>query len=64
MPGGDGTGPLGKGGGNWGYGSTGEQFNTSKHCQCISCGKKINKQRRTPCKDISCPDCGAKMRRG
>ncbi|MFO8143447.1 MAG: hypothetical protein R6T78_02070 [Dehalococcoidales bacterium] len=36
----------------------------SGKCVCPACGAKVDHQRGTPCYDISCPKCGARMTRG
>lgn len=76
MPRGDGTGPPGGGrpgsGRGVGRGSggagrmSGDQpgAGPSGYCICPACGKRIAHQVGSPCNNIRCPDCGAKMTRG
>ena len=61
MPGGDGTGPLGRGpvmgrgrGRKWNAGPGGS-------CVCPNCGAKVPHIAGTPCAGVQCPECGAKM---
>lgn len=64
MPGGNGMGPPTGGakrggrmsGNRPGAGPTGD-------CVCPGCGEKVSHQRGMPCYELSCPKCGAKMRR-
>ena len=71
MPRGDGTGPAGQGAGTGrgtgagrgaGQGRMGGQgAGIGGNCVCPSCGTKVSHQAGSPCYDISCPKCGAKM---
>lgn len=77
MPRGDGTGPpggggrgtgrgLGRGGGRGKgrMGGTQAGAGPGGNCVCPNCGTVAPHQVGTPCYDISCPQCGAKMARG
>ena len=76
MPGGDGTGPAGMGGGTGrgagGRGAAGRQgrmggpmsAGPAGQCVCPSCGHSVPHQRGVPCATASCPKCGAAMTRG
>ena len=72
MPGGDGTGPLGKGpiggrgmGRGMGMGRRGMRgAGPSGFCICPSCGEKVAHQAGTPCSSMVCPKCGTRMVRG
>ena len=66
MPGGNGTGPLGRGpvagggrgrGGGFGAGSGG-------NCQCPKCKLCVPHKAGVPCSSVKCPECGTKMVRG
>jgi len=65
MPKGDGTGPPrdpaqrgGRKKGNQpGAGPGGD-------CYCPQCNTRVTHERGTPCYDVTCPKCGAKMLRG
>lgn len=71
MPGGDGTGPAGKGPGTGrgqgrgqgrGLGRMGGQgAGIGGNCICPSCGEKVAHQQGVPCSEITCPKCGAGM---
>jgi hypothetical protein len=77
MPRGDGTGPrgqgpgtgrgtgrgrgLGKGMGR--RGGTNPGAGPGGQCVCPACGATVAHQVGTPCYNVSCPKCGAKMRR-
>jgi len=66
MPGGDGTGPLGKGpivGRNIrGQGRTGNAgVGPNGYCICPNCGEKIVHTAGVPCTAVKCPKCGASM---
>ena len=74
MPGGDGTGPFGRGpleGGGTGRGGGGRGRMGGNRpgsgprgfCICPSCGEKVSHQVGTPCYTRNCPECGAKMGR-
>jgi len=76
MPRGDGTGPpwgsgpaTGRGIGRGSRGS-GRMRGTSPgagpggDCVCPNCGARVSHQVGTPCYNLSCPKCGAKMVRG
>jgi hypothetical protein len=65
MPRGDGTGPptgRGQRGGRMGGNRPG--LGPGGDCVCPSCGARAPHQRGTPCYNMSCPKCGAKMIRG
>ena len=55
---GGGGGGRGGGGGGGGYG-----LGPDGECMCINCGYRTPHQRGTPCYNLSCPKCGAKMTR-
>ncbi len=74
MPRGDGTGPMGTGGG----GGQGRQGVTGSgrgrmggpasagpvgYCECPKCGTRVNHNRANPCNTIKCPQCGSTMTR-
>ena len=71
MPGGDGTGPFGKGPGTGrgmgrggGFGRMGGNrpgAGPAGNCVCPACGTKITHQAGAPCTTINCPKCGSKM---
>jgi hypothetical protein len=64
MPGGNGMGPPaggGKRGGRMGGNRPGA--GPTGDCVCPNCGEKTSHQRGKPCYELSCPKCGAKMRR-
>ena len=70
---GPGTGRGGGRGGGGGQGSGGGQGRMGGNrpgagplgfCICPSCGEKATHQTATPCYNIACPKCGAKMIRG
>ena len=71
MPGGDGTGPYGKGPGTGrgmgrggGFGRMGGNrpgAGPAGSCVCPDCGTKIAHQAGTPCTMVTCPKCGSKM---
>jgi len=64
MPRGDGTGPFGGGGRGGGRGrSGGFGLGPGGECVCPNCGTVISHSRGTPCYQITCPKCGAKMTR-
>jgi uncharacterized protein len=65
MPGGNGTGPLGRGpvagggrgrGGKFGAGSGG-------NCLCPKCKMSVPHVAGVPCYNVKCPKCGTKMNR-
>ena len=73
MPRGDGTGPpwgsgpgtggrTGKGAGR--MGGTRPGAGPGGECVCSNCGTRVPHKAGTPCYDMSCPKCGAKMARG
>jgi hypothetical protein len=73
MPFGDGTGPFGEGPGTGsgiraaGQGRMGGNrpgAGPGGDCVCPQCGTRIAHDRGTPCYNLSCPKCGAKMVRG
>jgi len=72
MPRGDGSGPPGGGGQGTGRGDKGAGrmggtrpgAGPGGSCVCPSCGVRVAHQAGTPCYDLSCPECGAKMVRG
>ena len=76
MPRGDGTGPpwgsgqgTGRGGGRGARGAgrmrgTSPGAGPSGDCVCPSCGARVAHQVGTPCYNLSCAKCGAKMVRG
>ena len=76
MPRGDGTGPpggggagsgrgIGRGGGGAGrMGGNRPGAGPAGECVCPSCGTGLPHQVGTPCYNLSCPKCGAKMARG
>lgn len=72
MPRGDGTGPVGPGGGSGqgrksrsglaggrmgGAASTGP----GGFCECPKCGEKVQHQLAEPCINMKCPKCGSAM---
>jgi hypothetical protein len=71
MPGGDGTGPFGRGantgrgagrgGGRGRMGGNRPGAGPGGNCMCPSCGAKAAHQAGVPCYSISCPKCAAKM---
>jgi len=77
MPFGDGTGPLGRGGGRgggfgrgsgggWGGGRGRGGGNRpgagpGGNCVCPSCGTVVPHEAGVPCYTVTCPKCGAKM---
>ena len=75
MPRGDGTGPpggsgpgtgrgIGRGGGGGGrMGGNRPGAGPSGECVCPSCGGRVPHQAGTPCYNLNCPKCGAKMAR-
>ena len=70
MPGGDGTGPLGtgggfgKGGGRGRMGGNRPGSGPGGDCVCPSCGQRAPHQRGIPCFSVNCPKCGTKMVKG
>ena len=73
MPRGDGTGPpqggpgSGRGIGGRGAGRMGGNrpgAGPGGDCICPSCGARLPHQVGTPCYNLNCPKCGAKMVRG
>lgn len=71
MPGKDGTGPLGSGGGRLGR-QSGRRSGRGKlqgsagagpggFCQCPNCGTKTPHQVGQPCYEVKCPQCGTAM---
>ena len=74
MPGRDGTGPVGTGGGmgrgqgrgggvrglRQGGGRTAGPF-PNGFCVCPQCGEKVPKQPGKPCTTVQCPQCGSLM---
>jgi len=71
MPRGDGMGPpwgsgpgTGRRGGGAGrMGGNRPGAGPSGECICLSCGARIQHQAGTPCYNMNCPNCGAKMAR-
>lgn len=73
MPGGDGSGPSGKGPGTGrgmgkGQGGSpgrGGDFSAGPggYCVCPNCGERVPHQVRTPCNGQRCPKCGTAMTR-
>jgi hypothetical protein len=71
MPGGNGTGPFGKGPGTGrgmgrggGFGRMGGNrpgAGPAGSCVCPACGTKITHQAGMSCTTINCPKCGSKM---
>ena len=73
MPGKDGTGPLwgggkgsGRGIGRGGFGQGRMSGNRAGvgpggACVCTQCGTEVPHQTGSPCYDLNCPKCGAKM---
>ncbi|OGC41847.1 hypothetical protein A2Y85_03330 [candidate division WOR-3 bacterium RBG_13_43_14] len=69
MPKGDGTGPRGQGPGTGrGLGRSGGQgqrggrgAGTGGECLCPNCGNSVAHQPGTPCYQVTCTKCGAKM---
>ena len=65
MPGGDGTGPSGRGGRRSGGRFGGQGGGTSQgpggQCRCPNCGYTQPHQLATPCYHEKCPRCGAPM---
>ncbi|MDI6840600.1 MAG: DUF5320 family protein [bacterium] len=39
-------------------------FGPGGYCVCPSCRTKVSHQAGSPCNEMSCPKCGAKMTRG
>lgn len=72
MPGGDGTGPLGRGPGSGrGFGNGRGRLGGNRpgsgpggDCLCPGCGNRVPHQRQTPCFSMRCPKCGVKMMKG
>ncbi len=71
MPGGNGTGPFGKGpgrgiggGGRGRMGGNRPGAGPAGICICPGCGTKVSHQVGVPCYSVSCPKCGMKMVRG
>lgn len=46
-----------------GRGSGGRGLGPSGYCICPSCGTKVPHKAGTPCYQLTCPKCGAKMTR-
>lgn len=71
MPGRDGTGPMGSGGGGKGRQSrrgsgTGRMGGSASagpggYCECPNCGTKTPHQTGQPCSSQKCPQCGSAM---
>ena len=67
MPGGDGTGPAGKGPGTGrgtGQGKGrmgGKGAGPGGSCICPGCGKKVEHKPGVPCFEMKCPECGTDM---
>ncbi len=62
MPKGDGMGPpRGPAGRGSRMGGTRPGAGPGGNCVCLSCGEKVPHKQGTPCYDINCPKCGAKM---
>ena len=58
MPRGDGTGPMGGGGGR----RRGNAFAGPRgNCVCPACGRKLPHDQGQPCSQMTCPDCGKRM---
>jgi hypothetical protein len=74
MPGGDGAGPfgggpgagggMGRGGGRGRMGGNRPGAGPGGNCLCPNCNLSIPHTAGTPCYNMSCPKCGAKMVRG
>lgn len=64
MPFGDGTGPVGPGGGRGQGGGNRPGAGPGGYCVCPSCGNKVQHQRGVPCNTINCPTCGNRLTRG
>lgn len=62
MPGRDGTGPAGPGGGG---GRMGGPFRAGPegYCECPKCKTRVKHDRATPCTSMKCPKCGSPMTR-
>lgn len=65
MPGGDGTGPVGGAGQGAGPGRQpgGSGMGPGGECVCPSCNERVPHEQGTPCYEMNCPKCGAKMTR-
>ncbi len=66
MQGGSGTGGGAGAGGGQGGGrgrKGGFAAGPGGNCVCPNCGEKTQHQRGTPCYEMECPKCGAKMTR-
>ncbi|MEQ8236416.1 MAG: hypothetical protein ABRQ23_06550 [Syntrophomonadaceae bacterium] len=72
MPGRDGTGPMGAGGGlgsgrqgkrRGAGGRVGSPLNAGRgvYCKCPDCGEKMLHQMSQPCNEMKCPQCGSAM---
>ena len=59
-----GGGGMGRGGGGGGQGRGGGfVLGPDGECMCTSCGYRTPHQIGTPCYNLSCPKCGARMTR-
>ena len=58
MPGGNGTGPMGRG---QGRGSGRGRLGPVGNCVCPKCKERIPHKRGIPCNTVNCPKCGVKM---
>ena len=72
MPGGDGTGPFGRGPGtgrgrgrgmSGGFSGKGGRpgAGPAGNCICPACGRVVPHQVMVPCASMECPQCGARM---
>lgn len=41
-----------------------KQPDADEYCVCIKCGNKEKHEKGMPCRDVACPNCGAKMKKG
>ncbi len=65
MPGGDGLGPpKGQAGRGGRKGGTRSGAGPGGNCICLSCGQQLPHKQGTPCYNVNCPKCGARMVRG
>ena len=56
-----GGGGRGAGGGRGRMGGNRPGSGPGGYCVCPNCGKRVSHQIGTPCYNINCPGCGAKM---